>query len=359
MTARAPTPSLPSGRGLSRRAWALGAGAGLLVPLLPALASEAAPTQRRSVALMGTKIDLVLHGAPAPALDRAADEALAEMQRLATMMSRYESGNALAAVHAAAGRGAVPVPPEMLAALQAAQRVSEHTAGAFDVTVGALSSWHFDAPQAPLPTEAEVRAERRHVGWHQVHLDARAGTVRLAHPDTRLDLGGIAKLPILQAGMDVLARHGVPSAMINGGGDVLVRGGLDGRPWRIGVRDAQSPERLLAVIPLADGVVASSGDYERGFVRHGRRYHHVLDPATGFPTREVHGVTLVARHASAVTGLGTAAMVLGPARGARLLASAAERRALMMNTDGTVWCSTELRSHLVPPPDRATIRGLA
>ena len=154
----------------------------------------------------------------------------------------------------------------------------------------------------------------------------------------RLDLGGIAKLPILQAGMAVLKWHGVRNVMINGGGDVLTAGSLQGRDWRIGIRDAHAPERLLGVVAMRDGVVASSGDYERSFERHGRRYHHILDPRSGMPTQGPHGVVLVARGIDEVNGRGAALMGAGAAqRDALLRDLKGEADVLIFERDQTRW----------------------
>lgn len=325
---------------------------GSLLPSMRAWAAvDASRRWQLAVPLMGTRVDLHLAGAPADDLQTAASSAVDEMQRLARMMSRYETDNALAAVHAAAGRRAVAVPPELMAVLRTALDRARRTGGAFDPTVGALRAWHFDAEPDTAsdtipPAAAQVHAQRRHVGWRHLHLDARAGTAHLDDPEARLDLGGIAKLPILQAGLDVLARAGVPHVLLNGGGDVLVRGGLEGRPWTVGVRDARDPQRLLGRVTLTDGVVASSGDYERGYVHAGRRYHHVLDPATGYPAATVHGAVLLAPDGWAATGWGTAAMVLGPARGEALLAEVAPMGGGLMAVDGGLRLTPPLAARL-------------
>jgi thiamine biosynthesis lipoprotein len=281
------------------------------------------------------------------------------MRRLTDMMSRYVPGNPVEALQREAGRRPVSLPGELFAVLQMAERVSRETEGAFDVTVGALSGWRFDTSDAQVPLLAEIVRERRLVNYRDLVLDPRRATGYLRRPGMRVDLGGIAKLPILQAGMDVLADHGVANAMINGGGDVLVRGTLQGRPWRIGVRDPAQPDRLLAVLPLSEGFVASSGDYERCWIRDGRRYHHVLDPATGYPTEQVHGVSLVATDLREINGLGAAAMVRGPQAGAALLARTLNRQALLVRRDGSLWISPTLAARLVPPPGQDHIRRQA
>ena len=324
----------------------------------PVQAASEAPALRGAALMMGTRVDISLDGADSPARQIALQQALAEMRRRADMMSRYLPQNPLARLQQAAGRHAVRVPDEMMAVLQRAQKISRETDGAFDVTIGALTGWQFTEEFQDIPDAARIAAELRSVDHRRLILDARAGTAFLSQAGMRIDLGGVAKLPILQAGMDTLRRHGVTGALINGGGDVLAMGQLHGRPWRVGVRDPLAPDRLLAVLPIGDGIVASSGDYERCVVRDGRRYHHIIDPATGYPTEQVRGVTLVGHHIDEVNGLGAAAMVRGPAAGAALLSSRPDRQALMVQRDGSVWVSPALAGRLLPPPGAQQVRGL-
>lgn len=301
-------------------------------PTAPAL-------QRSTRPLMGTRVDIAVaaSGAAAAETDRAIQAAWAEMDRLARMMTRYDAASAVSAVNRAAGRHAVSVPPELMALLRDAQAVSATTQGAFDITVGALRGWDFGAG-AQLPDPARIEAERRLIGYQGLELDERKGTARLARPGMALDLGGIAKLPILAAGLNVLRSHGVEHALMNGGGDVLLAGSHHGQAWRVGLRDPLAPERLLGVLALqGQTVVASSGDYERFFMARGERQHHILDPATGRPSRGAHGVSLLARNVASVNGLGAAMMVLGDARAHALVDRHADVQALMVHQDGSVW----------------------
>ncbi|AGW89428.1 thiamine biosynthesis lipoprotein ApbE [Ralstonia pickettii DTP0602] len=331
----------------TRRAMIRGAAG---VPLLatgmfvrPALAD---PTvTRASRRLLGTRVDIVVQGASHTAVQAGIAAAFGEMARLEQLMSRYRPDSQVSALQRAAGRHPVRVAPEVMAVLQAAAAVSARSGGAFDITVGAFTGWRFGEDGIRVPDAAELARERPLVGYRQVMLDARRGEAMLARPGMRLDLGGIAKLPILDAGMQVLRRHGLRHAMVNGGGDVLASGQLQGRDWRVGVRDPLAPARLLGVLQVSDAVVASSGDYERCFIAGGRRYHHVLDPATGLPSAGPHGVTLVATTAAAVNGLGAALMVAGQAAAGRLLAGVAGVDALVAG-DGRPWMSPGMAQRL-------------
>lgn len=305
--------------------------------------------QRVRRVLLGTQVDIVTDGLPAADLLAATEKALAQMQHLEGMLSRYHAASVVRRIAAQAGRAPVPVSAQVMQVLQSAQRVAHESAGAFDPTVGALvdtaTGWHFEPGQENAPTAAEIAQALPRVGVRDLHLDVRAGTAYLARPGMALDLGGIAKLPILQAGLEVLQREGVDHALINGGGDVLVRGQLQGRPWRIGVRDPRQPQQLIGVIHAqGTGIVASSGDYERGFTRAGRRLHHVLDPRTGWPTRGIHGVALWSAEGDvqAVNGWGTALMVQG--MGAVPAWSAQHPRIAVLagGADGALWQSPSM-----------------
>ncbi|MEW6707212.1 MAG: FAD:protein FMN transferase [Pseudomonadota bacterium] len=307
--------------------------AGLLLPWLPAASSPAVQTLKSSRALMGTAVDIVVQGAEPAALAAAVEAAHAEMSRLEGLMSRYRGTSLVSALHLASGLQPVSMAPEAMSVLRQARRVSLDSEGAFDATIGAYSGWGFAPHQANMPAPAEIARERPLVDFRDLVLDEQANTAFLRRRGMRVDLGGIAKLPILEAGMGVLRRHGVRHAMVNGGGDVGVMGGSAAGPWRIGVRDPRAPARLLGVLALRDGWVASSGDYERCFERDGRRYHHILDPRSGYPTAGPRGVVLVAGQAEAVNGLGAATMVLGWRRSQALLAG---RAALAVERDGAI-----------------------
>jgi len=330
---------------LSRRR--LLAGLPLLATALfvqPALAN---PTVRQaSRPLMGTRIDITVQGDSAAAGDQAIASAFAEMARLSDMMSRYRIGSAVSALHLASGLQPVVVEPEMMQVLKMARQASERSHGAFDITVGAFNGWNFDPAQASIPDAAELARELPLVNYRDLLLDESAATAFLRRRGMRIDLGGIAKLPILQAGMDMLKRHGIANAMLNGGGDVLVSGQLLGRDWRIGLRDPRAPERILGVVALSEGFVAASGDYERSFVREGRRYHHILDPKTGQPTQGPHGVTLVSRRLEDINGLGAAIMVAGAQAGRRLLTPVSGVDALIVENDQRLWMSSGMATRL-------------
>lgn len=292
----------------------------LLCGLLLAPCTRAAVQQpevlREERALMGTRVRLMAPGTAAD-LAPAFQAAWAEMHRLERLYSRFRPDSLVSELARKAGGAPIRVPPLMVELLGQARALSERSHGALDVTVGAYRDWRFDPEADPaVPSAERLAYQRRWVNWREVEVDG--GQVRLARSGMRLDLGALAKLPILAAGLQQLRDHGLADALIDGGGDIAAIGQLQGRPWQVGVRDPRAPDQLLAQLPVRDAWVVSSGDYERCFVRNGHRYHHILDPRTGQPSQGLHGVSLVGKDWRALNGLGTALMVSGADSLARL-----------------------------------------
>lgn len=320
-----------------------------LVPLLGLAGfgvaqSSALPSlhQRRdSRALLGTQVDIAVEGPDAARLVIAVESAYQEMARLSAMMSRYEPASALSAVNRAAGLHPVTVPPELMTVLQHGQRLHRESNGLFDMTVGSLKSWQFEVGNlGRVPESRQLANELRRVGAKGLRIDASAGTAALLQKGAALDLGGVAKLPILAAGLRRLQENGIENVLINGGGDVLYSGSWQGRPWRVGLRDPRRSDRLLGVLPLSgQGVLAASGDYERFFLQKGERHHHILDPRNGQSSQGPIGVHLLARDVESVNGLGAIIMIGGESMARQMVAQRAELELLVVNPDRTEWAT--------------------
>lgn len=182
-----------------------------------------------------------------------------------------------------AGGAAVEVAAETAEVIRRGLEFGEASGGLFDITIGAVSSlWDFK--EGVRPADEELREAVTHVDYRCVQLEA--NTVTLSDPRAMIDLGGIAKGYIADDLGRMLREAGCGSAIINLGGNVAVVGGKpDGSPWRVGVQDPNAPtgSAVVAAIDCEDASVVTSGLYERTFTQDGVRYHHILDPRTGYP----------------------------------------------------------------------------
>jgi len=185
----------------------------------------------------------------------------------------------------------------------------------FDISIGRLSGlWSFSGASS-VPSGTDIAAALETVDYRRVIV---AGdSVQMGDSGAWLDFGGIAKGYIADRMADLLRERGVPGAVIDLGGDVVIVGEKqDGSPWRIGVRRPfGSPGELLGVVETREAAVITSGVYERNFEQGGVLYHHILDPSTGMPVQsDIVGVTVLAESAMVGDALSTAMLLLGSER---------------------------------------------
>lgn len=279
----------------------------VIITLLSGGCTTKKPYQK-TVLSMDTVIDFTVYGDNA---QEAVTAAITELQRLDDLLSSHSETSEIAAINKAAGNTFVKVSPDTLAVLQQAMYFAKQTDGAFDPTIGSITQlWAIGSKDNFVPDEVVVAQALRLVDYRQLSINEQTGEVMLLKPNMRLDLGGIAKGYVLRRLKEILISHNIKSALINGGGDVLTIGNKpDGTPWVIGVQHPRIAEKIVATIRLNNyDKVETSGDYQRGFVLNGTRYHHIFDPKTGYPTRTIASATIVS---NGVTVPSSILLVLG------------------------------------------------
>jgi FAD:protein FMN transferase len=304
----------------------------------------------RSFVTMGSPLKLTAWTNDEPTAVQAFEALFKEFERLDAALSIWKPGSDVVRINAAAGNRAVPVGADVLNVLAAARRVSEWTDGKFDVSFGALSDvWKFDQDKDNrIPTEAEIRARLPLINYRDINVDERAGTVALARPGMRIHLGGIGKGYAVDHGTAILRAAGVTSFMIQFGGDLYVAGFQNGRPWRLGIRDPRGPaDRSFAELDLSDATFSTSGDYERFFIKDGRRYAHIIDPGTGQPARGCRSVTIVSNNATLADGLSTGVFLLGPDKGMALIERLPDVEGVIVSASNEVLVSSGLKQKIL------------
>ena len=307
---------------------------------------------------MGTEIRLTAWGSDDPRAEVAFAAVFGEFDRLDAMMSVWKDGSDIQRLNAAAGDHPVPVSTETREVLGVARQVSESTDGRFDVTFAALSGlWKFDAQDKDdrIPDRREIAQRLPLINYREVEVDEHAGTAFLKRKGMRVNLGGIGKGYAVDRSADILRRSGLRDFMIQAGGDMYVAGKRGERPWRLGIRDPRGPaDRSFAMLDLTDGTFSTSGDYERFFMKDGRRYHHILDLSVGEPARGCRSVTLVTERAVIADALAKGVFVLGPDAGMALIERTPGVQGVIVSARNEVLISSGLRRRLTllaPPTD--------
>ena len=318
--------------------WA-GAAAGLTLAL--GCAGGAAPAPREVSTgryAMGTVLELTLVGRDAPALARARDDALAEVERLEGLLSTWRPESDVSRLNRAAGGGAVAVAADVADLLARSVDLARETRGSFDITVGPLVSlWQEAAARGEVPDPAALAAVRARVGPDRltVQRSARGASAELA-PGAAIDLGGVAKGYALDR---VRAQLGpsVDAALLSFG---------QSSTWAIGRPRGADGWRLLArgpdggfagVLTLRDRALSVSGSLGQWSEIAGRRYGHVIDPRSGEPLTRSREALVVTADATLAEALSKALLVLGPQEGIALIEDWPGAEALLIDEDGGVW----------------------
>jgi thiamine biosynthesis lipoprotein len=307
----------------------LSAGAGVIVAWLWGVLVAAAPPPpsaryQFSGTEMAVPIELVLYADSPDTATRGAQAAMTRLRQLNAVFSDYIEESELSRLSADSGGGkATPVSEDLWAVLARAQEISEKSEGAFDVTVGpVVRLWRWARRHHELPSRKRIDAARQLVDYRLIRLVPETHAVELLKPGMRLDLGGIAKGYAVAAALAVLRDHGIRSAMVHAGGDIVLGDPPPGEPgWRIGIAPLDRGGPPSQYLCLSRCAVAASGDTWQYVTIEGRRYSHVVDPRTGIGLTDHGTVTIVGPDSTTADALGKAVGVLGPEKGLQLVES--------------------------------------
>lgn len=297
--------------------------------------------------LMGTLVQITLMDGDEDRYRPAAYAAFDEIARLEGLFSSYQADSDVSRLSRAAGKHAVRVSPEVMEVVKEALHISRISGGAFDPTVGALAgAWGYSGEKGYVPSKEEVERLLPLVDYTAVKVDEKDGTVMLGKEGMVINLGGVAKGFIVKKAIGVLTSHGMRRGIVHAGGDMTVFQTGGERPFIIGIQHPRRKKKLLGEIFVTNGAVATSGDYERFFMKDGVRYHHILDPATGFPARASRSATVTSVDPTEADALSTAVFVMGPGAGMELIERLDGVEGVVVDTGGKVHTSSGFKGKI-------------
>lgn len=310
----------------------------------PAKPAAGPPHARWTGKLMGSDASIEVWGDDQAVCDAAVADALAEIQRLDVMMTDWKQASPLMDINYAAGKHPVKVPPELLFIITRSLQFSEMTDGAFDISfAGAGKLWNWRAPDPQVPTEEEVRAAVANVGWKGIEVNQEQSTVYLTKPGMRIGLGGIVPGYAGDKAMDKIRARGIRNALVDMSGDIMMIGEGEHALHRVSIKHPRKEGEMIAVLKVGNCGLSTSGDYERFFIKDGKRYCHIIDPRTGYPADKCQSVTVIAPVLAFADGLDTGLFVMGPEKGMELVEKLEGVEAIFVAADGTVTVSSGLK----------------
>jgi thiamine biosynthesis lipoprotein len=288
-----------------------------------------------AIDLMGTRVSVELWADDVARGQELVAEVMREYHRIDDSMSTYKPHSEISRVNAAAHKAPMVISDELFRLVERSLELSVASGGAFDITYDSVG-YLYDFRAHQRPTDSEIAERLSAVDYRHVVLDRQRRTIFFETEGVRINLGGIAKGYVVERAAGMLRAKGVEHALLNAGGDTRVIGDRRGQPWVVGIRHPRVADEVVTRLPLVDEAISTSGDYERYFEENGRRYHHIINPATGRPTEGILTVTVIGPDGTLTDGLDTAIFVLGAEKGLALIEAYPEYETIIVDAMGKV-----------------------
>ncbi|MCB0579955.1 MAG: FAD:protein FMN transferase [Phaeodactylibacter sp.] len=294
----------------------------LALALLSGSVASAQPQAvHRPVKLMGSGFELTAIHEDEGVANAAIDAGIAEIRRIERLISSWDENSQTSAINRNAGIQPVAVDEELFQLIQRSLKVSGITDGAFDISFAAIEKLYlFNGSETTLPPPEEVARSVAKINYRNIILDPKKHTVFLREEGMRIGFGAIGKGYAANRAKAVMQAMGIANGLVNASGDLTCWGKQeDGREWGIAIADPDDKMKAIAWLPVGEGAVVTSGDYEKYLMVDGRRYAHIIDPRTGYPTTGIKSVTIVCPDAELADALATSVFVLGKDNGLALI----------------------------------------
>jgi FAD:protein FMN transferase len=267
---------------------------------------------------MDTLVTITVVSASESKAENSVEAALAEIEKLEKILNFYSTESEISMINKNAGVSGVKVSSDVLRLVDKALYVSEKTEGSFDITIGPLTSMYNFRKQT-APHYGDIREKLSLINYRDLLIDNAKSTVYLKRRGMLIDPGGIAKGYAADMAVETLKKQGIPAGIVAIAGDIKAFGlKPDGKPWKIGIRNPNAKgdkDDVMATVELTDMSISTSGDYERYFISNGKKFHHLIDPKTGYPAGGCRSVTVMAKEGVFTDAFATGIFILGPEKG--------------------------------------------
>jgi len=294
---------------------------------------------------MGSRWDITLVGADSVSIAQHIDSVITEVTRIENLISDWRPETQISQVNRYAGIRPVKVDKEVLELTKRALQLSVLTNGAFDVSFASMDRiWKFDGSMTAMPSAEDIKKSVSKVGYRNIILDTLNSTIFLKLEGMKIGFGALGEGYAADKCREMMLQKGIRAGIINGSGDMNTWGKQpNGKDWTVGLTNPRNKKKLLAVIPLHEGAVVTSGSYEKFVMFNGKRYAHIIDPLTGYPATGLSSVTVFGPSAEKANGFSTSMMVLGKDAALKFIQQFADYSYIIIGDNGKVFSSPQLK----------------
>jgi len=285
---------------------------------------------------MGTLVEITVQEPDKKLAQKAINKSFNEISRIEQIMSTYLPNSELSKFNKLAkNESKIPVSPDLLKVIQRGIYWGKISNGAIDISIGpAVKLWEFNSEVPSLPSIDKMHKATNYIDYKNIIVDG--NSVNLKKSGMSLHLGAIGKGYAVDQAVNILKNEGIKSGLVNAGGDLITFGlKKNNKPWRIGIQHPRKPEQIIFSLDIKDKAMATSGDYQKYFIKEKVRYHHILDPKSGWPASQTISATVIADTVMDADALSTALFILGANKGISLINSLKGVEGMIISSQGS------------------------
>jgi len=299
---------------------------------------------KRTLKLMGSRFDITVVANDSIQANKYIDTAVAEISRIEKLISSWDDNSQTSEINRNAGAKPVKIDKELFNLIERAIGISKLTDGAFDISYASMDRiWQFDGSMTVMPSEKEIKSSVEKIGYQNIVLDKKNSTVFLKLEGMKIGFGAIGKGYAADKAKTLLISKGVPSGIINASGDMNTWGKQpNNEDWKVAITNPMNKNKVFALLPITNGAVVTSGNYEKYVNFNGKRYTHIIDPRTGYPSTGIISVTVFAPKAELADALATSVFVMGKEAGLDRINQLPKIECIIIDDKGNITKSTNI-----------------
>ncbi|TXD48453.1 FAD:protein FMN transferase [Polaribacter sp. IC073] len=293
---------------------------------------------------MGSRFEITVVVNNSAEANKYIDIAVTEITRIEKLISSWNINSQTSAINKNAGISPVKVDTELLSLIERAIRISKITDGAFDISYASMDKiWKFDGSMKIMPSEEKIKASIAKVGFQNILVDKVKSTVFLKLKGMKIGFGAIGKGYAADKAKTLLISKGVIAGIINASGDMSTWGKQpNGKEWQVAITNPINKHKVFALFPLSNGAVVTSGNYEKYVNFNGKRYAHIINPRTGYPSSGIVSVTIFAPKAELADALATSVFVMGKEAGVDRINQLLKIECIIIDDKGNITTSKNI-----------------
>jgi thiamine biosynthesis lipoprotein len=293
---------------------------------------------KRTLKLMGSRFDITVVAKDSTEGNIFIDLAVDEVSRIEKLISSWDPESQTSEINRNAGIKPVGVDEELYTLIGRCVELSRLTVGAFDISFASMDKiWKFDGSMTEMPSEENIKTSVAKVGYKNIILDPENLTVFLKLPGMKIGFGAIGKGYAADKAKKLLIENGVQAGIINAAGDMNTWGNQsDGENWQVAITNPLDKNKAFAILPIKEGAVVTSGNYEKYVNFNGIRYSHIVDPRTGYPATGIISATVFAPKAELADALATSVFVMGIEAGLNFIDQLPKIECILIDEKGAI-----------------------